>query len=329
MLCKLFEHTTHMTIDAVIQASPHELQRGLRWFAENAGKIVSWKEAAEFETRLFSTPKGIYKPEGSKYALSVRQTLKTAYPDREPLFRHDGTWTYMYHQEGESPEGDDLFTNRGLKASWAEGVPVGVARQVQDKPNARYAILGIAHVSDWKDGVFQLDGYAPDGSLFSQPVDGPLASALSEIEPRVEPFDPNSQEDARQRVLASVVRRRGQRKFRSGLLRAYGGKCAITGCAVEAILEAAHVTSYLGPDTNALSNGILLRADLHTLWDLGLIALVPETLALWISPTLAGSEYERYAGQTPFIPNKAAEQLSPRALIEQWKFARSKKDQLR
>lgn len=200
-------------------------------------------------------------------------------------------------------------------------IPVGVARQVSAKPDTRYAILGIARVTHWKDGVFQLDGYASDGSLFSQSVDGPLAPELQATEPQVEAFDPASQEDARQRVLTSVVRRRGQSKFRAGLLRAYGGKCAITGCVVEAILEAAHVTPYLGPDTNALSNGILLRADLHTLWDLGLIAIEPISKTMWVSPSLVGSEYDQFAGKVPFIPAKIAEQLAVPALQQHWDLA--------
>lgn len=316
----------HMSLEAIIQNAPPELRHGLQWFVTNAGKTVAWSDAGKAETRLFSTPKGIYKPEGSIFALSVRQTLKTGYPDREPQFRQDGTWTYLYHQEGETPEADDLFTNRGLKACMEKEVPVGVARQVSTKPNALYAILGIARVTHWKDGVFQLDGYAPDGSLFSQSVDGPLATALQEAERQVESFDPASQQDARQRVLAAVLRRRGQSKFRAGLLRAYGGKCAITGCSVEAILEAAHVTPYLGPNTNALSNGILLRADLHTLWDLGLIAIEPKDMQLWISPSLAGSEYAQYGGLLPFKPATRNEQLAGLALQQHWELATGKND---
>src|SRR2546426_1154448 len=39
-------------------------------------------------------------------------------------------------------------------------------------------------------------------------------------------------------VLSSIVRRRGQSRFRDLLLSAYRGRCAVTGCAVEAVLEA-------------------------------------------------------------------------------------------
>ena len=49
---------------------------------------------------------------------------------------------------------------------------------------------------------------------------------------------PEGVADARERVLSSIVRRRGQPAFRQRLLAAYNGRCAITGCDVEAVLDA-------------------------------------------------------------------------------------------
>ena len=74
-------------------------------------------------------------------------------------------------------------------------------------------------------------------------------------------FDPADDEDARRRVTASIVVRQGQAEFRGRLLINYGGRCVVSGCRVLAVLEAAHVTRYLGPRTNHPSNGLLLRAD--------------------------------------------------------------------
>ena len=52
-----------------------------------------------------------------------------------------------------------------------------------------------------------------------------------------EAFDPKNIEDARRRVMSSIVRRQGQRPFREALLLAYGGRCAVTGCDVTDALE--------------------------------------------------------------------------------------------
>lgn len=162
-----------MTIEEIITSAPPNLQQGLRWFSDNAGNIVPWVAQLENGTRLFSTPKGIYKPEGSEYALSVRQTLKSPYYDHDPIRRLDGTWTYMYFQEGVPLDDDQLFTNRGLKRCMEDGVPVGVALQQSAKPDpTRYEILGIAKVTNWKDGFFQLDGYTKEGALFSRQIEG-------------------------------------------------------------------------------------------------------------------------------------------------------------
>lgn len=107
-------------------------------------------------------------------------------------------------------------------------------------------------------------------------------------------FDPS--EDARRRTMASIVQREGQPAFRRALLAKYGGACAITGCTVESLLEAAHVVPYRGAHTNSVQNGLLLRADLHKLFDLHLVCIDPKTRRVRLSSQLAGSEYERYEG---------------------------------
>lgn len=70
--------------------------------------------------------------------------------------------------------------------------------------------------------------------------------------------------------------RKGQAKFREALLKAYNYRCAITGCEIEEALEAAHIIPYCLTQNNNISNGVLLRADLHTLLDFNLITIEPE-----------------------------------------------------
>lgn len=99
-------------------------------------------------------------------------------------------------------------------------------------------------------------------------------------------FNTETLKDARERVLISIVRRQGQSQFRQQLLKAYKGKCAISGNDVEQALEAAHIIPYRGLETNTTSNGLLLRADLHTLFDLNLITIDPQTMKVLIAPKL-------------------------------------------
>ncbi len=109
--------------------------------------------------------KGIYKPHYTDYALSIRQTLKSPYADKEVDWRPDGTWVYSYFQENANPEDRDTeATNRGLMKCMEDGVPVGVLLQTKPKPGVEYHVLGLATVSDWENGYFILEGCSKDGS---------------------------------------------------------------------------------------------------------------------------------------------------------------------
>ena len=109
-------------------------------------------------------------------------------------------------------------------------------------------------------------------------------------------FVPENVEDQRNRVLRSIVQRQGQQEFRMELLTAYDCKCAMTGCDVADVLEAAHIHRYLGEETNVVSNGLLLRADVHTLFDLKLVSVDVSTMQICVAPKLAGSSYEDLTG---------------------------------
>lgn len=100
-------------------------------------------------------------------------------------------------------------------------------------------------------------------------------------------------QDLRDRQIREVAVRRGQREFRTALLHAYGGRCAVTGSTVESVLEAAHIEPYREQQHHQVRNGILLRADLHTLFDLHAWTL-DERYAVLLSPELRQSEYARF-----------------------------------
>jgi hypothetical protein len=122
-------------------------------------------------------------------------------------------------------------------------------------------------------------------------------------------FDPENIGDARNRVLRTIRERRGQQRFRDDLLSIYGRRCAITDCDIVDVLEAAHVTPYLGTATNHVTNGLLLRADLHTLLDCGLLSVDPETRRVILAPAIQTSgDYKDLHGRRlrEPIPSSAA-----------------------
>jgi putative restriction endonuclease len=127
-------------------------------------------------------------------------------------------------------------------------------------------------------------------------------------------FDPSNIEDARKAILSLIKQRQGQPKFRLELLRAYDSKCAITDCHIVDVLEAAHIVPYRGLKTNHVSNGLLLRADLHTLYDKNLISIDPLTMTVVISPDIADTEYSELAGKSLRVPRDINQHPNKEAL---------------
>lgn len=84
------------------------------------------------------------------------------------------------------------------------------------------------------------------------------------------PFDPFSPPDKRRRATSEQVIREGAEKFREDILRNYR-VCAVTGESEACTLQAAHISPYGGKHSNHEKNGILLRADIHLLFDNGKI----------------------------------------------------------
>ncbi len=127
-------------------------------------------------------------------------------------------------------------------------------------------------------------------------------------------FDPATLEDASVRVSRTIAARQGQPQFRAACLSAYGGKCAVTGCAIPELLEATHFVPYLGEGSNDIRNGLLLRADIHTLFDLSFLTIDPDSWTVEIAETLIGSEYATLAGTRIRLPSNRLSWPSAEAL---------------
>ncbi|SAK87224.1 HNH endonuclease [Caballeronia ptereochthonis] len=292
----------------------------LQWFHDREGQEVFWPAPLPDGTFIVNKAKGIHKPAGIKYAVSVRQSLNGPYADHEPIVNTDGSWTYRYFQEQLDPaKRDSQFTNRALLACRDDGVPVGVLRQVKTKPQPRYRVLGLAFVTEWHEGYFELRSPGFDQS----PANAPLIDRVEQAIETATAFDPSNLEDARRWIDAAIVMRQGQPAFRKKLLEAYERRCALTDCRVEAVLEAAHICRYMGKETNVVPNGLLLRADLHTLYDRALIAIDPASHEVSIAPALKDSEYASLAGRLLRLPKDAKQRPSSEALQTHWMLVRS------
>ncbi len=90
-----------------------------------------------------------------------------------------------------------------------------------------------------------------------------------------------------------------QSAFRRSVLGAWRGRCAITGCAIEQIIEAAHIERFSNNRAHVPGNGIPLRADLHRLFDAGLLRLRPDhnKIVVELHPSISHPDYRRHHGR--------------------------------
>ncbi len=128
--------------------------------------------------------------------------------------------------------------------------------------------------------------------------------------------------ERRRSVLRTVTERPGQGRFRRALLQVYGGKCAMSGVDHELVLQAAHIQSVARGGSDALRNGLLLRADLHLLFDAARIAVDESNWTILIHPTIERLSYVAdLAGQKLRLPRRRADRPDPALLREHRRVA--------
>ena len=99
-------------------------------------------------------------------------------------------------------------------------------------------------------------------------------------------------------TTVTVRARLGQGSFRDSLLDQFGTTCAFTGDAPKQSLDAAHLYSYAKLGEHHDSGGLLLRSDIHRLFDAGLMTVDPLTLTIDLHDSLmAYPTYRELQGQ--------------------------------
>jgi len=146
-----------------------------------------------------------------------------------------------------------------------------------------------------------------------KPSDGLGAALFQAREGAEHDAEVLNEQDRRDKELRAIYVRRGQRAFRRKLLKAYGKACAVTGCKIAELLEAAHISPYRGDHTNKVSNGLLLRADIHTLFDLGLLWINGE-FKVQVAKSARRSPYDGLHDVQLRTPRAAGDQPNARLL---------------
>jgi putative restriction endonuclease len=112
--------------------------------------------------------------------------------------------------------------------------------------------------------------------------------------------------------------RLGQGAFRLLVTDAYARRCAVTGERTPPVLDAAHIRPYAELGPHRLENGLLLRKDLHALFDAGYVTVTP-SLELRVSRRIReefenGRDYYALEGASVRTPLRPAPPPSPEYL---------------
>jgi putative restriction endonuclease len=311
-----------------------EHQIDLRWFLSHRGVVQGFPERLESSDHLANSYQGIYKPHGYKYALSIRVSLDS--PFRHGHFfplGNDG-WVFAYHPETSEKDlqnSDQSWTILRISECQDNQVPLGILRQTgtSNKGKSQYEIMGLGIVVGKFGEYFVLADLTSSKSMPGDEIVRELflAEAESLLIRENSQFEANeATQDAhlvdeyhdKVRVLAEITRRRGQGVFRKKLLEAYRGRCCISGCLDQPVLDAAHIIPYSQTVSNEVSNGLILRTDLHTLFDEDLLGIDPSTMTVYLSDLITDPEYLRLVGTKVQIPQESRLQPSNESLTQRW-----------
>ncbi len=170
----------------------------------------------------------------------------------------------------------------------------------------------IAVPNDWSKSIVQGKSYS---------IDNPIGNDLwIKIEHLLQRYlNPESVEKENQLVLEdpeaaynySILRkvRVGQGAFRILVTDAYNRKCAISGEKTLPVLESAHIKPYAESGPHLISNALLLRSDIHKLFDTGYLTITSD-LKVEVSKRIKeefenGKEYYKFhGGDLNNLPNR-------------------------
>jgi putative restriction endonuclease len=112
--------------------------------------------------------------------------------------------------------------------------------------------------------------------------------------------------------------RLGQGAFRVAVTDAYQRRCAVTGERTLPALDATHIRPYAEGGEHSVANGLLLRRDIHCLFDLGYVTVTPSH-SFEVSPRIReefenGRDYYKLQGNPLILPAQIKFRPDPSAL---------------
>ena len=191
-----------------------------------------------------------------------------------------------------------------LEASELSEAKELVASDKEVEPHARKH-GGAIFFDDYKDliepSVVKADLSRPDISISENQSDGEKVLQKSSSK------------------TVQVEVRKNQQEFREKVLQAYSSKCCVSQYDVPEALQAAHIKDYAISKNDDLKNGLCLRADIHILFDRGLIR-INSKFEIEVDEGLKGTMYWNYSGSIIGLPKQELDWPSQKLL--DWKYCK-------
>ncbi len=228
--------------------------------ANNHLSFEHLKPGFDFEgTRIpLVSPRGIFKPQQMRFLLSVKTVVpkkggKIWYDDQVVAHNqiYDGSDTVEYAFMGNNPEAAD---NRWLREAMEYEIPVIYFLGVEP---ARYLAITHTYITGWNPKTLKAS----------------ISFGLPHRDSLILPSPPE-----RRYALREVKQRLHQDSFRSAVIAAYNGRCALSGLRERRLLDAAHIIS----DKDELMgqpivpNGLPLSKIHHAAFDANLLGIDPD-----------------------------------------------------
>ena len=178
--------------------------------------------------------------------------------------------------------------------------------------------------TDWSKSIVQGKSYDSD-SVIGKPLWNKIENLLEcylQFSPAVEYESQLIQEPEAMYGKSILTRvRLGQGAFRVLVTDAYTRRCSVTGERTLPVLEAAHIKPYAVAGPHAVSNGLLLRSDVHKLFDTGYLTITNEhktEVSKRIKEEFEnGKEYYQFHGKSLlYLPEEITSR--PKAEFIQW-----------
>ncbi len=257
-------------------------------------QIKAFASARELGERLYLTPTPLASKNGIQFDNYLNLTVFTIYDDR----LDKGNEPYVEVALGDHAISKECRIEQNAVLDWFREFTLKNAREAKPKSPEFWRRVALRNEKE-------VSAFCSSLSAFLTNPPRPIEDNKSKFDANPKSnwkSNPTEQMESGQNEIPvdevtyrSIKTRRGQAEFRKALLVTYNQTCCITKCKVWAVLEAAHIIPHIEETNYSVTNGLLLRADVHTLYDLNLIG-IDESGTVHISSSLRSTEYRQYEG---------------------------------